>query len=178
MDMGRSAYRIKEENPVSILNRDFYHSDGPTNRGANQGEINRKRILIVEDHDLSIMLLSDFLEVHGYEILKTGHGLEAIKLARDDKPDLILMDIQLPDLSGFDVTRLLKQDDRTKCIPVIAVTGFAMPGDEAEALKSGCDAYIAKPVILHNLLRTIDSFPSPFSLIGGQPRPASRNRQN
>jgi two-component system cell cycle response regulator DivK len=118
--------------------------------------------------------LNDFLEFHGYETLKTGHGREAIKLTRDNKPDLILMDIQLPDLSGLDVTRLLKLDDQTKCIPVIAVTGFAMPGDEAEALKSGCDAYIAKPVILHNLLRTIDSFLSPFSLIGGQPRPASR----
>jgi two-component system, cell cycle response regulator DivK len=93
---------------------------------------------------------------------------EAIKLTQDNKPDLILMDIQLPDLSGLDVTRLLKQDDQTKCIPVIAVTGFAMPGDEAAALKSGCDAYIAKPVILHNLLRTIDSFVSPFSPIGGQ----------
>src|SRR5258707_8681351 len=128
MDMGRSAYRTKEENPVSILSRDFYHSDDPTNRGANQGETNRKRILIVEDHDLSVMLLNDFLEVHGYEILKTGHGLEAIKLARDNKPDLILMDIQLPDLSGLDVTRVLKQDDQTKYIPVIAVTAFAMSG--------------------------------------------------
>jgi len=168
MDMGRSAYRTKEENPVSILNRDFYHSDGPTNRGANQGNPNRKRILIVEDHDLSVMLLGDFLEVHGYEILKTGHGLEAIKLARDNKPDLILMDIQLPDLSGLDVTRVLKQDDQTKYIPVIAVTAFAMSGDKAKALGSGCDAYISKPVILHDLLRMVDSFSSPFSRIGGQ----------
>jgi len=168
MDMGRSAYRTKEENPVSILNRDFYHSDGPTNRGANQGNPNRKRILIVEDHDLSVMLLSDFLEVHGYEILKTGHGLEAIKLARDNKPDLILMDIRLPDLSGLDVTRVLKQDDQTKYIPVIAVTAFAMSGDKAKALGSGCDAYISKPVILYDLLRMVDSFSSPFSRIGGQ----------
>src|SRR5882762_10622914 len=113
------------------------------------------------------MLLSDFLEVHGYEILKTGHGLEAIKLTRDNKPDLILMDIQLPDLSGLDVTRILKQDDQTKCIPIIAVTAFAMPGDEAKALESGCDAYIAKPVILDNLLRMVDAFLSPFSLTGG-----------
>jgi two-component system cell cycle response regulator DivK len=168
MDMGRSAYRTKEENPVSVLNRDFYHSDDPTNRGANQGETNRKRILIVEDHDLSVMLFNDFLEVHGYEILKTGHGLEAIKLARDNKPDLILVDIQLPDLSGLDVTRVLKQDDQTKYIPVIAVTAFAMSGDKAKALGSGCDAYISKPVILHDLLRMVDSFLSPFSRIGGQ----------
>jgi two-component system cell cycle response regulator DivK len=111
------------------------------------------------------MLLNDLLEVHGYEILKTGQGLEAIKLAQDNKPDLILMDIQLPDLSGLDVTRLLKQDDQTKCIPIIAVTAFAMLGDEASALESGCDAYISKPVILHNLLRMVDAF---LSRIGGQ----------
>ena len=109
-----------------------------------------------------MILLNDFLEFHGYETLTTGHGREAIRLIQDNKPDLILMDIQLPDLSGLDVTRLLKQDDQTKAIPIIAVTAFAMPEDEAEALKSGCDAYIAKPVILHNLLRTIDSFLSPF----------------
>jgi len=120
--------------------------------------MNGKRILIVEDNDLSLMLLNDLLEVHGYEILKTGQGLEAIKLAQDNKPDLILMDIQLPDLSGLDVTRLLKQDDQTKCIPIIAVTAFAMLGDEASALESGCDAYIAKPVVVHSLLRTIESF--------------------
>jgi two-component system cell cycle response regulator DivK len=151
------------KNPVSILNGDFYHSDDHTNRGADQVNTNGKRILIVEDNDLSLMLLNDLLEVHGYEILKTGQGLEAIKLAQDNKPDLILMDIQLPDLSGLDVTRLLKQDDQTKCIPIIAVTAFAMPEDKTKALESGCDAYIAKPVILHNLLRMIDALLWPFS---------------
>ena len=176
--MGRSAYRTEEENPVSILSRDFYHSDDPTNRGANQGETNRKRILIVEDHDLSVMLLNDFLEVHGYEILKTGQGLEAIKLAQDAKPDLILMDIQLPDLSGLDVTRLLKQDDQTKCIPVIAVTAFAMLGDKAKALESGCDAYIAKPVIVDNLVRTVDSFLSPLPPIGSAVMPSNEGEPN
>jgi two-component system cell cycle response regulator DivK len=168
MDMGRSASRAEAENRVSILNRECNYSDDPTGTGADRGSASRKQILIVEDNDLNLILLNDFLEFHGYETLKTGHGREAIKLTQDNKPDLILMDIQLPDLSGLDVTRLLKQDDQTKCIPVIAVTGFAMPGDEAEALKSGCDAYIAKPVILHHLLRTIDSFLSPFSPIGGQ----------
>jgi len=144
------------------------HSDDHTNRGADQGNMKGKRILIVEDNDLSLVLLNDLLEVHGYEILKTGQGLEAIKLAQDNKPDLILMDIQLPDLSGLDVARLLKRDNQTKCIPIIAVTAFAMSGDKAKALESGCDAYISKPVILHNLLRMVDAFLSPFSRIGGQ----------
>jgi two-component system, cell cycle response regulator DivK len=118
----------------------------------------RKRILIVEDNQPCLLLLNDVLAVCGYEILKTTKGLEAINLARANRPDLILMDIRLPDVSGLDVTRLLKRDHQTKCIPIIAVTAFAMLGDEASALESGCDAYIAKPVVVHNLLRTIESF--------------------
>src|SRR5713226_2615573 len=168
MDMGRSTFRAEAENQVSILNRDRYHSDNPTNTGAHRENTNRKRILIVEDNDLSSMLLNDFLVIHGYETLEARHGLEAIKLTQDNKPDLILMDIRLPDLSGLDVTRVLKQDDQTKYIPVIAVTAFAMSGDKAKALGSGCDAYISKPVILKNLLRMVDSFLSPSSRIGGQ----------
>jgi two-component system, cell cycle response regulator DivK len=117
-----------------------------------------KRILIVEDNKLSLTLLNDFLKVQGYEILKTSEGWEAINLARDKQPDLILMDIRLPDISGFDVTRLLKRDDKTKSIPIIAVTVFATSGDESKALESGCDGYITKPVIIDNLLRTIESF--------------------
>jgi two-component system, cell cycle response regulator DivK len=118
----------------------------------------RKRILIVEDNYPCLTLLNDVLEAHGCEILETTKGLEAINLARDYRPDLILMDIRLPDISGLEVTRLLKQDDQTKSIPIIAVTAFAMPGDEINALESGCDAYIAKPIPLDNLVRTIESF--------------------
>jgi two-component system cell cycle response regulator DivK len=117
-----------------------------------------KRILIVEDNDLSLMLLNDLLKVQGYEIFKTSEGLEAINLARDKQPDLILMDIKLPDICGLDVTRRLKQDDLTKSIPIIAVTAFATPGDEIKSLESGCDGYITKPVAIQSLLRTIGSF--------------------
>jgi len=117
-----------------------------------------KRILIVEDNDLSLMLLNDLLKVQGHEIFKTSEGLEAINLARDKQPDLILMDIKLPDICGLDVTRRLKQDDLTKSIPIIAVTAFATPGDETKALESGCDGYITKPVAIQSLLRTIGSF--------------------
>jgi two-component system, cell cycle response regulator DivK len=123
-----------------------------------QDDIKGKRILIVEDDRLSMTLLSDFLNVHGYTILKTSDGSEAINLARDEQPDLILMDIRLPNISGLDVTRLLKQDDQTKVIPIIAVTAFATPGDETEALESGCAAYITKPVNVDELLRTVELF--------------------
>ena len=127
-----------------------------------QGNANGKLILIVEDDRLSMTLLSDFLNAHGYRVLKTSEGSEAINLARDEQPDLILMDIRLPGISGFDVTRLLKQDSQTKAIPVIAVTAFATPGDETKALESGCAAYITKPVNVDELLRTVESF-LPFS---------------
>ena len=123
-----------------------------------QGNANGKLILIVEDDRLSMTLLSDFLNAHGYRVLKTSEGLEAINLAHDEQPDLILMDIRLPGINGFDVTRLLKQDSQTKAIPIIAVTAFATPGDETKALDSGCAAYITKPVNVDELLRTIGSF--------------------
>jgi two-component system, cell cycle response regulator DivK len=95
--------------------------------------------------------------------LKTSEGLEAINLARDEPPDLILMDIRLPTISGFEVTRLLKQDNQTKAIPIIAVTAFATSGDETKALESGCAAYITKPVNVDELLRTIELFLSSSS---------------
>jgi len=123
-----------------------------------QGNANGKLILIVEDDRLSMTLLSDFLNAHGYRVLKTSEGLEAINLAHDEQPDLILMDIRLPGINGFDVTRLLKQDSQTKAIPIIAVTAFATLGDETKALDSGCAAYITKPVNVDELLRTIGSF--------------------
>src|SRR3569832_381191 len=91
----------------------------------------KKTVLIVEDNELNMKLFNDLLEAHGYATLKTGHGIEAMELARAHKPDLILMDIQLPEVSGLEVTRWLKQDDELKSIPVIAVTAFAMKGDEA-----------------------------------------------
>jgi len=103
-------------------------------------------------------LLHDLLKAHGYEILKASDGLEAINVARNERPDLILMDIRLPTISGLDATRLLKKDNQTNAIPIIAVTAFATPGDETRALKSGCTAYITKPVNFDELLRKIRSF--------------------
>lgn len=118
----------------------------------------RKRVLIVEDHALNLKLLTDLLEAQGYETLQTGDGLEAINLARENLPDLILMDVQLPDVSGLDVTRWLKEDARTRGIPIVAVTAFAMGGDEKKVLDSGADAYIAKPISVLGFLRTVESF--------------------
>jgi two-component system cell cycle response regulator DivK len=118
----------------------------------------RRRILIVEDHPLNMKLLRDLLEAHGYETLETGDGLEALNLARQSRPDLILMDLQLPDVSGLEVTRWLRQDSGTRSIPIIAVTAFAMREDEKKALDSGCNAYIAKPISIRRVLDVVASF--------------------
>ena len=92
-----------------------------------------KKVLIVEDNDLNMKLFNDLLEAHGYITLQTRDGVEALKLARQHRPDLILMDIQLPEISGLEVTKWLKEDDDLRVIPVIAVTAFAMKGDEEKS---------------------------------------------
>src|ERR1700720_2938412 len=107
---------------------------------------NPKRILIVEDNEIDVRLLKDILEMRGYNILQPRDGLEAIDLAVVNLPDLILMDIQFPDMSGLEVTRRLRGDDRSRRIPIIAVTAFAMGWHEREALESGGDPYISNPI--------------------------------
>ncbi|MBL4600590.1 MAG: response regulator [Rhizobiaceae bacterium] len=114
-----------------------------------------KSILIVEDNELNMKLFNDLLEANGYEIIKTRNGLEALDLARAHKPDLILMDIQLPEVSGLEVTKWLKEDDELHKIPVIAVTAFAMKGDEERIRQGGCEAYISKPISVGSFVETI-----------------------
>ena len=117
-----------------------------------------KRILIVEDNKADVRLLKDILERSGYETFQTADGLGAISLALAHSPDLILMDIQLPEISGLEVTRRLRGDARCRHIPIIAVTAFAMGWHEGEALNSGCDAYISKPISIFGFLSTVESF--------------------
>jgi two-component system, cell cycle response regulator DivK len=126
-----------------------------------------KRILVVEDNELNMKLLNDVLEAHGYDVLTTGEGTVAVAWARQYRPDLILMDLQLPDMSGLDVTRQLKANAETASIPIIAVTAFAMAGDEKRALEHGCDAYVAKPINLRNFLDLIAGFVGPPGKVGG-----------
>ena len=117
-----------------------------------------KKVLIVEDNELNMKLFHDLIEACGHEILETRDGIEALKLARLHHPDLILMDIQLPEVSGLEVTRWLKEDEDLRSIPVIAVTAFAMKGDEEKIRSGGCEAYIAKPISVTNFLDTIGRF--------------------
>jgi two-component system, cell cycle response regulator DivK len=114
-----------------------------------------KTVLIVEDNELNMKLFHDLLEAHGYATIETRNGVEALELARAHMPDLILMDIQLPEVSGLDVTKWLKEDERTRPIPVIAVTAFAMKGDEERIRAGGCEAYLSKPISVAKFLETV-----------------------
>ncbi|MCA3709955.1 MAG: response regulator [Phenylobacterium sp.] len=114
-----------------------------------------KKVLIVEDNELNMKLFHDLLDAQGYETLQTREGLEALSLAREQRPDLILMDIQLPEISGLEVTKWLKADDELSSIPVVAVTAFAMKGDEERIRQGGCEAYISKPISVSGFLETI-----------------------
>lgn len=117
-----------------------------------------KTILIVEDNELNMKLFNDLLQAHGYKTLQTKDGREALKIAEQGRPDLILMDIQLPEISGLDITKMIKQNDSLKHIPVIAVTAFAMKGDEEKIREGGCDGYIAKPISVPTFLETVGRF--------------------
>ena len=117
-----------------------------------------KKVLIVEDNELNMKLFHDLLDAHGYETVETRDGLQAVDLAREHNPDLILMDIQLPEVSGLEVTRWLKEDEKLRSIPVIAVTAFAMKGDEEKIRQGGCEAYISKPISVALFLETVGRF--------------------
>lgn len=117
-----------------------------------------KKILIVEDNELNMKLFTDLLDAHGYETRQTREGLKAISIARSFQPDLILMDIQLPEVSGLEVTKWLKDDKALADIPVIAVTAFAMKGDEKRIREGGCEDYIAKPITVSSFLAKIRKF--------------------
>ena len=117
-----------------------------------------KRVMIVEDNELNMKLIRDLIEASGYETVQTRNGLEALDLARAHKPDLILMDIQLPEVSGLEVTRWLKEDDELHAIPIIAVTAFAMKGDEERIRQGGCEAYMSKPISVPKFVETIKNY--------------------
>jgi two-component system, cell cycle response regulator DivK len=117
-----------------------------------------KTIMIVEDNELNMKLFRDLIEAAGYNSVTTMNGFDALDLARKTKPDLILMDIQLPGVSGLEVTQWLKQDNELAMIPVVAVTAFAMKGDEERIRRGGCEGYISKPISVGPFIQTIKTF--------------------
>jgi two-component system cell cycle response regulator DivK len=125
-----------------------------------------KTVLIVEDNELNMKLFHDLLDAHGYRTLQTRSGIDALSLAREHRPDLILMDIQLPEVSGLEVTKWIKDDDELHDIPVIAVTAFAMKGDEERIRQGGCEAYISKPISVAMFIETVRRFIGEASATG------------
>ena len=117
-----------------------------------------KTVLIVEDNELNMRLFCDLLEAHGYRTMQAFAGLGVVEQVRADRPDLILMDVQLPDMSGLDVVLALKADAGLADIPVIAVTAFAMKGDEERIREGGCAAYISKPISVARFVETVRQF--------------------
>ncbi len=118
----------------------------------------QKTILIVEGNEINMRLFNDLLEVHDYNVLRARNGMDALRMAGEHKPDLILMDIQLPEVSGLEVTKWIKKDENIRSIPVIAVTAFAMKGDEEKIREGGCEAYLVKPISVSHFLETIQKF--------------------
>jgi two-component system cell cycle response regulator DivK len=156
---------------LSVTNRHYRPKPCPTARvlatatlpgetfwGQLGGTNMAKTVLIVEDNELNMKLFHDLLEAHGYQTVGTRNGIEALDLARKYRPDLILMDIQLPEVSGLEVTKWLKDDAELKAIPVVAVTAFAMKGDEERIREGGCEAYLSKPISVGKFIETIRHF--------------------
>jgi CheY-like chemotaxis protein len=117
-----------------------------------------KNILVIEDNELNMKLMRGILSMGDYQVIEAFDAETGIRLARKQKPFLILMDIQLPGMDGLEATRIIKTDSKLKDIAVVAITGFAMQGDREKALESGCDDYITKPFVFEDLLKIIEGY--------------------
>ena len=136
----------------------FQETRSPSEPQTPEVRLADKTVLIVEDNELNMKLFHDLLVAHGYATIQTRNGLEALALARRHRPALILMDIQLPEISGLEVTKWIKEDDELRDIPIVAVTAFAMKGDEERIRSGGCEAYISKPISVAAFLETVQHF--------------------
>ncbi len=123
--------------------------------GENAGA---RRILVVEDDEMNMKLVRALLTLGNYEVLEARDAEKGIAMARAHMPDLILMDIQLPGMDGLGATRIIKSDQSLKCIPVIALTAFAMQGDDRKAIEVGCDGYITKPIDTRGFLEVLAGY--------------------
>jgi two-component system cell cycle response regulator DivK len=115
----------------------------------------QKSVLVVEDNELNMRLFCDLLDAFGYETYQSRDGTDALDIARDKKPDLIIMDIQLPEVSGLDITRWIKDDEELVDIPILAVTAFAMRADELRVREAGCEGYLSKPIQMASFLKAV-----------------------
>ena len=117
-----------------------------------------KRILVVEDNEINMYLCSRIIKSSGYEVIEARNGEEGVELAIKDKPDLVLMDIQLPGIDGLEATRRIRKSEADEDVPIIALTSYAMAGDREKALKAGCTGYIEKPINPETFISEIKKF--------------------
>lgn len=124
--------------------------------------VNQKSVLVVEDNELNMRLFCDLLDAYGFKTFQCRDGAKAVELTRTHKPDLIIMDIQLPEVSGLDITRWIKDDEALRHIPVLAVTAFAMRADEQRVREAGCEGYLSKPIQMRSFMSKVEE------LVGGR----------
>lgn len=116
------------------------------------------KVLVVEDNELNLKLFHDLLMIKNHEVIISKDGLNVLEIVIEQEPDLILMDIQLANISGIDLIKELKKNLKTKRIPIIAITAFAMKNDEIRISESGCDLYLSKPVSIDNFFLSVERF--------------------
>ena len=117
-----------------------------------------RRVLTIEDHEDNRRIVRDLLTSVGYEVIEAVTGEEGVRVAETERPDLILMDIQLPGLNGYEATRRIKANPELRHIPIVVVTSYALSGDDLKAREAGCDAYVTKPFSPRALLATIREY--------------------
>ena len=117
-----------------------------------------KRVLVVDDNENNLYLIRYLLERHGFEVIEASDGTGGVALATQEKPDLIIMDIQLPDIDGLEATKRIRASEADGQIPIIALTSFAMPGDRKKVLEAGCNGYIAKPIDVESFIAEIGKY--------------------
>ena len=131
-----------------------------------------KKVLVVEDNELNMKLFCDLLDAFGFQTVESRDGLKAVDLAREHKPDLIIMDIQLPEVSGLDLTRWIKDDTAINKSPIMAVTACAMRQDERRVREAGCEAYMSKPIQMMPFINTVKQLTAPRTTTTPPPRNA------
>ncbi len=140
--------------PVCLTPRDEFGKE--ISQYNSKAASTTQTILIADDHEISIKIFSDYLVTKGYRVSIAQNGKEAVERTKQDRPDLVLMDIQLPKMNGLEAIRCIRKDEDTRHIPIIALTALVMPGDRERCLEAGADAYLGKPVSLRELSKEIE----------------------
>lgn len=150
----RAGWRSESSRAPMVPNARTIDTGGDCASNGSRG----KTVLIVEDNESNMKFFNDLLQAFGYDTLQTQDGMEVLKIAREHKPNLILMDIQLGEVTGLDIAKWIKKEDDLKDIPIVAVTAYAVKDDEKLILQSGCTTWLPKPVNTLTLIEAVEQF--------------------